>query len=279
MTVRDALQEGNNLLKNNNIDLSFLECSLLLAESMAITKEKLFASFPDQITDSEYSVYMEYISKRLDGHPIAYILKKKEFFGLQFYIEEGVLCPRPDTELLVETVLSLSENNKNIKSVLDLCTGTGCISISIKANRSDLIISASDISPVSEIIFSKNNTSLVNNSINFTKSSLFEKIEGTFDIIVTNPPYLTSGETKSRMEEGWKEPKLALDGGEDGLDLIRTIISKAPEYLNKNGLLLIEAHPAQMEAMKKDMMNNGFTDIIILKDLPGLDRVIQGTKG
>ncbi len=246
---------------------------------MRITKEKLYASFPDEIPEDQFNLFKEYISKRENGYPVAYIINKKEFFGLDFYVEKGVLCPRPDTELLVETVISLCGENKNIKDLLDLCTGTGCIAISLKVNQKSLNITGSDISPYAESVFSKNNFSLTGKSVNFTKSSLFENITDTFDIIVSNPPYLTTDETRSRMDEGWKEPDLALDGGSDGLDLIRTIIREAPDYLNKKGYLLIEAHPAQMEEMKNIMIENGFTEIIILKDLPGLDRVIQGRKG
>jgi release factor glutamine methyltransferase len=279
MTIRDVLKEGSDLLKNRQIDSAYLDCSLLLAKSLNITKEKLYASFPDPVPEEKYLLFRKYIGLRIDGHPIAYILGEKEFFGIPFHIEEGVLCPRPDTELLVEKVLELSDKDSAIKDILDMCTGTGCIAISIKMNNPDLNVSASDISPVAEKVFSINNCSLTGKSITFTKSSLFENIKGTFDIIVTNPPYLTSEETDQRMDEGWKEPELALDGGNDGLDLIRIIIDQAPEYLNERGYLLIEAHPAQMEKMRICMEKRGFHNIMILQDLPGLDRVICGRKG
>ena len=279
MNVRDLLKEGSDLLKESQIDTAYLDSSLLLAKSLGISKEKLFASFPDVVNSEDQSTFRELLSKRVEGHPIAYILGEKEFFGLNFHIEEGVLCPRPDTELLVEKVLSLTENDNNIKDILDLCTGTGCIAISIKVNSEKLNVSASDISPVSQKVFSINNCSLAEKSITFTRSSLFEKIEGKFDIIVSNPPYLTTEETDERMIEGWKEPGLALDGGDDGLDLIRIIIEEAPAYLNESGYLLIEAHPSQMENMKICMVNMGFINIEILQDLPGLDRVICGRKG
>lgn len=279
MTVRDTLKEGSDLLKSCDTDTSYLDSSLLLSHIMGISKEKLFASFPDEVSSEQSQSFRDLVKKRSEGHPVAYLTEKKEFFGLVFHIEEGVLCPRPDTELLVEKVLSLTENDNTLTEVLDLCTGSGCIALSLKVHNKKLNVTASDISPVSKRVFSINNCSLADESITFKKSSLFNKIEGTFDIIVSNPPYLTTEETDQRMDDGWKEPELALDGGEDGLDLIRIIIDEAPLYLNDRGYLLIEAHPDQMENMKICMKQKGFENIIILKDLPGLDRVICGTKG
>ena len=279
MTVREILKEGSDYLKDSDTDSAYLDSSLLLAHSLGITKEKLYASFPDKVSSIQYSHFRELLKRRAEGHPVAYLIKEKEFFGLKFHIEEGVLCPRPDTELLVEKVLSLAENDNTLTDILDLCTGSGCIAVSLKVSNKKLNVYASDISPIAEKVFSINNCSLAQKSITFTKSSLFDRIEGTFDIIVSNPPYLTTEETDERMKEGWKEPELALDGGKDGLDLIRVIIMEAPVFLNERGYLLIEAHPSQMESMKICMEENGFINIIILKDLPGLDRVICGVKG
>ncbi len=279
MTVRDTLKEGSDFLKESQIDTAYLDSSLLLSLCMGISKEKLFASFPEEVTPGQYSRFRDLIKERSDGHPVAYLTNSKEFFGLLFHVEEGVLCPRPDTELLVEKVLSLAENDSTLTDVLDLCTGTGCIAVSIRVHNEKLTVTASDVSPDATRVFSRNNCSLAGGSITFKRSSLFDDIEGTFDIIVSNPPYLTTDETDQRMDEGWKEPELALDGGDDGLDLIRIIIDEAPEHLNDRGYLLIEAHPDQMESMRVCMEKNGFENIIILKDLPGLDRVICGTKG
>lgn len=279
MTVRQALKEGAERLEGTGTDTARLDSSLLLCHSTGMTKEKLYASLPDEVSSGAELLFRELIEKRAAGYPVAYLTGKKEFFGLPFFIEEGVLCPRPDTELLVEKVLDLTENNSTLTEILDLCTGSGCIAIAIKAKGpASLNVSASDISTAAEKVFMRNNCTLTAGRITFTKSSLFENIEGTFDIIVTNPPYLTTAETEERVNEGWKEPSLALDGGSDGLDLIRTIIGEAPDYLNAGGYLLIEAHPAQMESMKFCMEQKGFADIVILKDLPGLDRVICGRK-
>lgn len=279
MTIRKALKEGSDRLIGASIETARLDASLLLCHSLTMTKEKLYASLPDNIRDNQYKEFCDLIDRRIEGYPVAYLVGTKEFFGLPFHVQKGVLCPRPDTELLVETVLSLTDNIFEPIKVLDLCTGSGCIAISLKHENPALQVWASDISEQAEKVFSQNNCTLTEGSINFTKSSLFEKIKGTFDIIVTNPPYLTTEETDERMKEGWKEPALALDGGEDGLDLIRIIIRDAPHFLNRNGYLLIEAHPDQMEKMKFFMKNHGFEDVVILKDLPGLDRVICGRKG
>lgn len=275
MTVRDLLNNGVAFIENYS-ETPRLDCSILLSRVMGVDRAKLLASYPDPVTDIVQSDLQDYLNLRKEGHPVAYILKEKEFYGYTFYLEVGVLTPRPDTEILVETAINIIDKYR-LKTAIDMCTGTGCIAITLKKECKDLNIIATDISPIAERVFNKNSKELVNGEINFIHSNLFNNLkEKHFDIIVTNPPYLTKKETDDRVDDGWKEPALALDGGDDGLNLIRTIIKEAPEYLNSNGWLLIEAASAQMENMKTEMENRGYKNISIFKDLASLDRIIVG---
>ena len=275
MTIRDLLNNGAAFLDNYS-ETPRLDCSIILSHVMGIDRAKLLASYRDTVSEVIQKDLQNYLNLRKEGHPVAYILKEKEFYGYTFYLEEGVLTPRPDTEILVETAITIIQKNR-LKTALDMCTGTGCIAITLKKECHDLDIIATDISPISEKVFNINNKNLLNGEIDFIHSNLFNNLkERHFDIIVTNPPYLTKKETDDRVDDGWKEPALALDGGDDGLDLIRTIIKKAPEFLNKNGWLLIEASSLQMKEMKTEMENSGYKNISIFKDLAARDRIIVG---
>ncbi len=280
MTIRDALSSGSSLLENS--ETPWLDATILLAHVLGLSREKLLASFPDPLDACRYGEFHDLILKRREGHPVAYLTGRKEFFGREFHIEEGVLCPRPDTEILVEEALKFLQPGIH-KKVHDLCTGTGCIALTLKLENPDLVVSASDISPLSQKVFFQNRLSLLgrekdNDGIAFTRTSLFDQISGPFDLIVTNPPYLTSRETTERMQDGWKEPELALDGGSDGLDLIRIIIPEAFKRLTPGGALMIEAATPQMKPMSRLMEDAGFTQIKILQDLANRDRVISGIK-
>ncbi|MGL1893282.1 MAG: peptide chain release factor N(5)-glutamine methyltransferase [Spirochaetaceae bacterium] len=275
MDIRELINRGAVLLKNNS-ESPRLDSNLLLASTLGMDRAKLLASYPDVVSKDKETIFLDLINRRSDGFPVSYLLNEKEFYGQIFYIEEGVLTPRPDTEILVETTLNLIDKH-NLKTALDMCTGTGCIAISLQNEQPELNVIATDISPIAEKVFGINNKKLVNNKVNFIHSNLFQNLDGRhFDIIATNPPYLTKKETDDRIDIGWKEPALALDGGDDGLDLVRDIIKDSPKYLNKNGWLLIEAASAQMLNMKDEMEKNSYTNIEVYKDLAGLERIIVG---
>ena len=285
MTYREALTDAAEGLKDSGVlfcDTPLLDASVLLAEAAGISREKLFASYPDELPKAVYSDFRKLLEKRLSGMPVSYIRHRKEFYSRDFYVDRSVLVPRPDTEVLVEKALEIIEakttgSGSEAPRLLDLCTGSGCIAVSLKLEAPACVVTASDVSPAALETAARNAENL-GAEINFIESSLFNNIEGRFDIIATNPPYLTTEETAAMTEAGWPEPMLALEGGTDGLDLIRIIIKTSLDYLNDNSYLLIEAAPGQAEPISELLREAGFSDIGITCDMAGRNRVTSGRK-
>ncbi len=277
MTVRKLIELGSEKISHRWPDTPILDASVILCSILDISREKLLASYDMEIGKDDEYCFFEGTEKRAAGHPVAYITGKKEFFGLTFHVAEGILIPRSDTEILVETVIGKTETCFNKKTrILDLCTGSGCIAIALQKNIPEAVIDASDISEISEKIFKKNCFSLNEKKIKFIKSNLFEKITERYDIIVSNPPYLTDSHVNEMISGNWPEPESVLRGGKDGLDFIRLITDQAGDYLTEGGMLAYEADPSQMHMIEKIMAENSFMNISIVKDLAGRERVITG---
>ncbi len=289
MTVKSALREGYSILFYAEVDTPMLDATVLLAEAMSFTKEELFASFPEEIDATSYERFKGFVDLRCKGIPVSYIIKRKEFYGIEFYVDDRVLVPRPDTEILVEEAISIlkkwlsggkilsNRDNLNSPRLLDLCTGSGCIAISIKANIDDVEIHASDISAGSKEVFEINETRILGDrKIPFFLSDLFKNLSGRYDIIVSNPPYLTDREVENLTKIKWVEPEIALKGGADGTDIAVSIIEDAPHYLNRGGYLMLEAAPQQMTKLWAVMSAAGFSDMYIRRDLGKRERVICG---
>ena len=220
---------------------------------------------------------MKKFGRLVNGEPIQYITNMQEFMKLKFYVDNRVLIPQPDTEILVENVISIVENTqKNCQKeieILDLCTGSGIIGICLKKNLQNVKVYVSDISEDALDVAKKN--SIQNNvEISFIKSDLFDEINEKFDRIVSNPPYIESSTLEGLSMEVKNEPKIALDGGKDGLDFYRKIIKEAPNFLNKSGYLSLEIGYNQKDAVEKLLKTYKYKDIQIKKDLSNIDRVI-----
>jgi len=308
MTVNQALSAGTSLLTANdpgkaNIETPGLDASLLLAEVLGTDRSGLIIKGNEEIKPGNNECYLELIRRRLDGECVAYILGRKEFYGLDFIVNPTVLVPRPETEILVEACLErikmLREQNSNPVNlkILDLCTGSGAIAIALKHEVPDLEVWATDISRDALNVARNNCLNLISGinqsgknhsgsgnpnadtaSINFIQSNLFENINGTFDMIVSNPPYILSCAIKTLAPEIHHEPRLALDGGEDGLGIIKRIIQDAGEYLTSGGFLLLEADPGQFNEIERVLIDNNFGDFQIIKDLMGNKRTIKCRK-
>jgi release factor glutamine methyltransferase len=274
MIIRTAILHGSSVLKSAGIDSHSLDSSLLLAHVLNISRSSLISKDNETLTDTVFTHFQSLIERRKNGECTAYILGKKEFMGLEFLVNQSVLVPRPDTEILAQTAIEqITQNGR----VLDLCTGSGAVAIAIKNKMSDIEVHASDISDDALDTAKKNAERLAGNSITFFKSDLFNSLPAVlYSLIACNPPYIPSGEIEKLPAEVRKEPWLALDGGSSGLEIIERIIEKAPEFLVKKGILLMEADPRQMDKIKNLLENRAFGEITIYNDLSGQQRVIGG---
>ena len=290
MTVREAIAEGKRALKSSHakalITTPDLDASLLLAEALHLSKEELIVHGEKPLSPDAHEKFLELLERRMGGECVAYILGKKEFRGLEFFVNPSVLVPRPDTEILVEAVLERGRlwnktgTGGETIHALDLCTGSGAIAVSLKNEMPDLEVWAADIS-AEALETAKANAARYKmlESIRFYQGRLFEALPAglKFHVIASNPPYIPSAEIKRLPPEVQREPRIALDGGEDGLGIIREIIARAPDYLEPGGTLLLEADPEQMKSISQALEKNRFINIKTYNDLSGQERVIEGS--
>lgn len=275
MNIKQALEEARNILKSNNFEDSNIIAKELL--SYVLKKDKVYLTINSDtaLTDTEYAEFTKYIEQIIDGKPLQYITQKQEFMGIDFFVNEDVLIPQPDTEILVETVLDICKKyDKQSLRILDLCTGSGAIAISLSKILNTQVF-ASDVSIKALKVAEKNNV-LNNSKVEFIESNLFEQINGEkFDIIVSNPPYIKNEEIKLLSKQVQNEPYIALSGGEDGLDFYRKIIDEAYKYINKNGYLCLEIGYDQKEDLIKLIkQNENYEYENCIKDLSNNDRCI-----
>lgn len=269
-------------------DLPDLDKRIIVKEVCNLSDTDLIIHKDREISDSQCKTILSYAEKRRTGTPLAYVLGHWGFRYNTFLTPEGVLVPRPDTEVLVESVLKCSFSKSSIK-ILDMCAGTGCIGISCALELAEkyphisINLHLSDLSPIAFDCFSKNAKMLIHNSrINvFThKGNLFEVFENTdykFDLIVTNPPYIPSSVIPMLDKAVQFEPLLALDGGESGLELIEREINAMPSYLSENGIVFMEIGYDQGLAVSALFNDAGFENTEIIKDYGGNDRVVKAS--
>ena len=282
MIIKEVLKTAIEKLKNKNIEDASMKVKMILSDTLNKEKEYLLVHDQDELDEDVLKVFDERLNKLISGKPIQYILNKQDFMGLHFYVDENVLIPQPDTENLVEEVIKISEILKLGKEqlkVLDMCTGSGAIAVSLSKYVDKALIYASDIS-INALDVAKKNAKSNSLDITFIHSDLFNDIEisNQFDIIVSNPPYIETEVIKSLSKEVQEEPIIALDGGKDGLDFYREIIKCAKEYLIKDGYLVLEIGYDQKDSVIKLLQDNDYKNIYSKKDLSGNDRVVVGQK-
>lgn len=277
--IKEIFLKYKNILKEKNFETYSLDVEVLLMEVTGFSKPQLYINTEYVLSNEEFNKFEEFFIRRLKKEPIAYIIGKCEFMGLDFYLNNDTLIPRADTEILVEKAIE-TINKNNLKTGLDIGTGSGAIAISILKYCENMKMTAIDINE-NVILKAKENAekNQVLDRILLIKSDLFENICEKFDIIVSNPPYIKT-DVIEELEDNVKkyEPKRALDGGEDGLIFYKKITEKAKDYLNEKGYLIYEIGYDQAEDVKKIMIENNFENIKILKDFAGLDRVVLGKK-
>lgn len=279
MNIEEILKKEINNLKQNNIENSTLKAKILLENILNVKKEYLLIHSEEEVKQEDKIKYENCIKELIKGKPLQYITNKQEFMGLNFYVDENVLIPQPDTEILVEKAIEIAETTQKNK-ILDMCTGSGCIAISLAKKINNAQITAVDISNSALNVANKNAiNNNVENKIKFVNSDMFNNIEEKFDIIVSNPPYIET-ETINKLEiEVQNEPHLALDGGIDGLKFYKIIANNAFEYLNENGYLLLEIGYNQQNSVTQLLQDIGkYKNIETIKDLGGNYRVVIARK-
>ncbi|CEN80667.1 peptide chain release factor N(5)-glutamine methyltransferase [Paraclostridium sordellii] len=282
MTIREILIKYMEKLSSIS-DTPKLDTEILLQKALGdVDRLYIQLNLDKKLSDEELKCFNEMINDRLNGRPIAYIVKNREFMALDFYVEEGVLIPRPDTEPLVEEVIELSKGMKDV-TIVDIGTGSGAISVSLAKYIKNSYVYSLDISDKALSIGKKNAVNNeVDDRIEFIKSDVFTGIKDRnlkLDIIVSNPPYIKKEDIKTlHTQVKDYEPYIALEGGEDGLDFYRTITEKSLKYLKSNGVLAFEVGHDQASDVCNIMENHGYKKIYTKKDLQGIDRVVIGFK-
>ena len=281
MTIKQAIERGVAKLKLENITTPKLKVRLLMQFVLEKPRQYLIIYDNETLTKNQEDKFFEGISKLSKGVPIEHITHNKEFMKLNFFVDENVLIPRQDTEVLVEEVLKIAQKIR-AKKILDLCTGSGAIAVSLAKYLPNAEISALDISNKAlEVAKLNAKTNKVENQITFVESNLFENLlKEKYDIIVSNPPYIKQDIIKELDKEVQKEPHIALDGGKDGLDFYRKIIDEGYEYLKYGGYLCLEIGYDQKEEVMSLLDNNDqYINKRCIKDLYDNDRVIIAKVG
>ena len=300
-TVNELLDYGKEQLELSGNEYAKYERKVMLEHILGVNYMYMLINGSEIVTPEKEEEYKKLIELRCEHYPLQYIMGEAHFMDHTFFVDEKVLIPRSDTEVLVETVNELfdmhkgntSDNGDNADSsnasfngkdvrVLDLCCGSGCIGISLKMYHNNIALTLSDISKDALKVTQKNLDKYNITDADVVRSDLFEADyykDGTvkYDIIVCNPPYIESEVINTLMPEVKEhEPHLALDGGEDGLDFYKTITGQAVEYMGDNGYLFFEIGYNQGNAVLSLMKNAGFTEVVIKKDYAGMDRVVYG---
>ena len=273
MTLCEAYAYGQEQLKNAQIEDALLDAWYLLEFVTGISRAEYFMSMSEEMTSEHENQYRAYIAKRATRIPLQHIVGVQAFMGLEFEVNEHVLIPRQDTEVLVEEVLKVLKPGMR---VLDMCTGSGCILISLLKLGKEIQGTAVDLSEEA-LEVAKRNAKKLNVDATFLHSDLFECVEGNYDVIVSNPPYIRTDVIRGLQEEvRLHDPFMALDGKEDGLYFYREIVKESVSHLCKGGMLYFEIGHDQGNDVKRLMEDVGFQSVMVKKDLAGLDRVVFG---
>ena len=279
MNIENILNKGTSILKANKIANPYLDSEILLSESINRDKKHIILNPKEILENKQLNNFNSLIERRRKGEPIAYLINKKEFWKNEFYINENVLIPRPDTELIIEQVLKIYSKNSQLQ-ILDIGTGSGCILLSILKERTSFYGTGIDISKKSINVSKFNANRLkLDNRVKFYNSDVDNFKIGKYDLIVSNPPYIKLLSLKYLEKDVVNfEPKLALSGGFDGFSKIRKVISKASTLIKKNGKLILEIGFKQRNKVKEILKKEGFYINRTLKDYGNNDRCIISTK-
>ena len=281
MNIKELINFGKTTLEKNEVEDAGIIARVLAQYILKMDRNKIVINENSNIEEIDKHRYYLAIIEIIQGMPLQYITNSQEFYGIQMYVNENVLIPQPDTEILVQEVIKIIEQkNKNKEQkdieILDMCTGSGCIAVAIATNVQNVNAMLADISrealEIAKVNAQHTNTT---EKFKFIQTNMFEKVEKKFDIIVSNPPYIETDTIKSLDKQVQNEPLLALDGGEDGLKFYRILVNEGYKYLNKDGYLCMEIGYNQKQKVEELLkQNEKYTSIYTLKDFNGNDRVV-----
>ena len=278
MDIQSALKKGQSILIDNNILSAKLDSEILMSQAIRKNKKFIILNLNKEIKKRDLDYFDNLIQERAKSKPIAQIIKKKDFWKYEFIVNNNVLIPRPDTEILIEQALKLVKN-KNRLQILDIGIGSGCILMSILKEKKNFIGTGIDISNKSLQISKVNGQKLrINNRLRLFKSNIDNFNTGKYDLVVSNPPYIKKSNLKCLEKDIGFEPKQALDGGLDGLSEIRKVINKSSELIKRSGHFIIEIGFDQKNKVKKILRDKGFYIKKTVKDLSNHDRCIVSIK-
>ncbi len=281
MTKQEAWRLGTELLQQSGVDDSRWQAELLLRSALREDRARFFASLAEEVCEQAEQIYLLWLADRQRGMPLQYLTGRQEFMGLEVTVTPDVLIPRPDTEILVEETVQVLGGLPAVR-VAELATGSGAIALALAAQLPEAMVVATDISPGALQVASANAVSLgLAERIDWRLGSWAEPLanQGTWHAIVSNPPYIPSGKIQGLSREVQHEPRLALDGGPDGLDCYRQLIPQAAPLLRPGGHLLLEVGAGQDAAVAELMRAAGLGDVYTVPDLAGIQRVVVGSRG
>lgn len=282
-SYKELLEYGKVRLQEAEIEEYALDAWLLLEYVFQVSRTWYFVHENEMADTEKAEQYLEYIGERSRHVPLQQLTGEAYFYGMKFYVNEDVLIPRQDTEVLVEEVLKLSrtvfpEEKRKHLNILDVCTGSGCILLSLLSNLENAVGTGVDLSEKALNVARINGRNL-GIQAEWIHSNLFDKVQGKYDMIVSNPPYIKTSVIEELMDEvKYHEPKMALDGREDGLYFYRAMIREAEEYLNQGGILAFEIGYDQGESVSRLMRDQGYSQVQVIPDLAGLDRCVTGIR-
>ncbi len=274
MKIKNVLKKGIFELNMCGIEDASWKIKLLMMHELNVSNEYLAIHGEDEMSQQVMEQFEKHQKELLKGKPVQYITNSQDFFGLNFYVDENVLIPQPDTEILVEETIAMAKEKGKKCKILDLCTGSGAIAVAI-AKYTNAQLQASDISQKA-LEIAKKNALKQDVSISFVQSDMFEKIEGKFDLIVSNPPYIETEIIETLSDEVKNEPKIALDGGRDGLKFYRILAEETGKYLRQDGRLILEIGYQQKERVMQILEKAGFCEVYAKRDLGNHDRMVVG---
>lgn len=274
MTIKELINYGKKMLNENEIEDAYTISKVLAQYILNMDRVQIISNDEKIVDEDTKNRYYLALIEIVQGMPIQYITNNQEFMKMNFYVDENVLVPQPDTEILVQEVIDIVKK-ENKKDILDMCTGSGCIGISVGKNLENVNVTLADISSKALEIAKINSKNNDVKNINYIETNMFENICEKYDIIVSNPPYIETNEMEKLPKNVKKEPHIALDGGEDGLDFYKILVQDSKKHLKRDGYLCMEIGYDQKQRIEELIQKDGsYENIYSKKDLGGNDRIV-----